>query len=215
MNQITQFFSNLKADFDRLNQSLDDLVKTYNAIVHFLDLISNLFPMDLVLVLAISIPILSIINTLSPSSPRINYTISVLLVSGIRSFLTHTISDTWDLFQVSKTALLLLLPAYSFFLLKVLFSLIRKYQVRKKAISPLNLAGSFLSLQNAYHSLSAEVYSSLDSTKGKDFVDGAKFLPKIRDLEESITGLKKILVTASLKKEQPLSPLEPQNESSD
>ncbi|EPG65245.1 hypothetical protein [Leptospira wolffii] len=193
MNQITQFFSNLKADFDRLNQSVDELVKTYNAILHFLDLISNLFPIDLVLVLGLSIPILYLINTLSPSSPRVNYTISILFVSGIRSFLTHAISDTWDLFRVSKTAVLLLLPAYGFLLLKLILAWIRKIRIRNRALSPKNLESSFRSLQNAYHGLSAQIYSNLEDKTEKDFLDGEKFLARIQDLEESILGLKKLL----------------------
>ncbi|TGK07083.1 hypothetical protein EHO59_02945 [Leptospira semungkisensis] len=193
MNQITQFFSNLKADFDRLNQSVDDLVKTYNAIVHFLDLISNLFPVDLILVLILSIPLLYIINTLSPSSPRINYTIAVVFVSGLRSFLSHAISETWNLFAVSKTAILLLLPAYFFVLVKLMISWGRRYRTKKRALSPKNLEYSFESLQKAYHTLSAEIYSDLSKNETKSFVDGERFLPKIKDLEESIAGLKTLI----------------------
>ncbi|EMK00124.1 hypothetical protein AB3N61_00470 [Leptospira sp. WS58.C1] len=193
MNQITQFFSNLKADFDRLNQSVDDLVRTYKAIVHFLDLISNLFPVDLVLVLILSLPILYVINTLSPSTPRVNYTISVVFISGLRSFLSHTISESWEIFAVIKTALTLLLPAYFFVVFKFGFSLFRKYKVKKKALSPGHLESSFISLQKAYHDLSAEIYSELGRNEGKGFLDGEKFLPKIQDLETSIIGLKTLI----------------------
>ncbi|PKA17720.1 hypothetical protein [Leptospira haakeii] len=193
MNQITQFFSNLKADFDRLNQSVDDLVKTYKAIVHFLDLISNLFPIDLVLVLLLSLPLLYVINTLSPSTPRTNYTISVLFISGLRSFLSHTISESWEIFAVTKTALILLLPAYILAVFKFGFSLFRKYRIKKKALSPGHLESSFISLQKAYHDLSAEIYSELGKNEGKSFVDGQKFLTKIQDLETSIAGLKTLI----------------------
>ncbi|GBF39793.1 hypothetical protein [Leptospira johnsonii] len=193
MNQITQFFSNLKADFDRLNQSVDDLVRTYKAIVHFLDLISNLFPIDLVLVLILSLPLLYVINTLSPSTPRVNYTISVVFISGLRSFLSHTISESWEIFSVTKTALTLLLPAYFFVVVKSGFSLFSKYRIKKKALSPRHLESSFISLQKAYHNLSAEIYSELSKTEGKSFVDGEKFLSKIQDLETSITGLKTLI----------------------
>lgn len=193
MNQITQFFSNLKADFDRLNQSVDDLVKTYKAIVHFLDLISNLFPIDLVLVLLLSLPLLYVINTLSPSTPRTNYTISVVFISGLRSFLSHTISESWEIFAVIKTALTLLLPAYFLILTKFGFSLFRKYRVKKKALFPGHLESSFISLQKAYHDLSTEIYSELGKNEGKSFIDGQKFLPKIQDLETSIAGLKTLI----------------------
>ncbi|MEI1277334.1 hypothetical protein V6Z05_03330 [Leptospira venezuelensis] len=193
MNQITQFFSNLKADFDRLNQSVDDLVKTYKAIVHFLDLISNLFPIDLVLVLILSLPLLYVINTLSPSTPRVNYTISVVFISGLRSFLSHTISESWEIFAVTKTALILLLPAYIFVVLKFGFSLIHKYRIKKKALSPGHLESSFISLQKAYHDLSAEIYSELGKNESKSFIDGQKFLPRIQDLETSISGLKTLI----------------------
>ncbi|TGK03073.1 hypothetical protein EHQ53_06355 [Leptospira langatensis] len=193
MNQITQFFSNLKADFDRLNQSVDDLVRTYNAIVQFLDLISNLFPVDLVLVLLLSIPLLYIINTLSPSSPRINYTIAVVFVSGLRSFLSHAIYETWNLFAVSKTAILLLLPAYFLVLLKLLVSWGRRYRIRQKALSPRNLESSFENLQKTYRTLSAEIYSNLSKSETKGFVDGERLLPSIKELEESIAGLKTLI----------------------
>ncbi|TGL61006.1 hypothetical protein [Leptospira sarikeiensis] len=197
MNQITQFFSNLKADFDKLNQSVDDLVKTYNAIVHFLDLISNLFPIDLVLVLILSLPLLYVINTLSPSTPRVNYTISVLFVSGLRSFLSHAVIESWEIFAVLKTAAILLLPAYFLVLAKFIFSLFQKYRIRKKALSPKNLESSFISLQKAYHDLSAEIYSELGKVGEKNFADGERFTVKIQELERSISGFKTLIQTST------------------
>lgn len=193
MNQITQFFSNLKADFDKLNQSIDELVKTYNAIVHFLDLISNLFPIDLVLVLVISLPILYLINTLSPTTSRTNYSIAVISVSALRSFFAHAIGGSWDLLNVSKTALLLLLPAYGFLVLKAAFQFLQEYRTKKKALRPKNLEASFLSLQNAYHGLSAQIYGSLEKKNDKDFIDPVLFSEKIKSLEDSISGLKDVL----------------------
>ncbi|TGK21217.1 hypothetical protein EHO61_05060 [Leptospira fluminis] len=193
MSQITQFFSNLKTDFDRLSQSIDNLVKTYNAIVDFLELVSNIFPLDLVLVLLFSIPLLIVFNSLSPSSPRINYTIAVLAVSGIRSFLQHSISQSWDLFATFKTALILLLPAYGFLVSRFLFGIGRKYRLRKRALAPRNLEESFAFVQSSFRSLTAELYKELESTENRSFVDDKKLLPAVRDLEESLKGFRRTL----------------------
>ncbi len=168
-------------------------MKTYKAIVQFLDLISNLFPIDLVLVLLLSLPLLYVINTLSPSTPRVNYTISVVFISGLRSLLSHSISGSWEIFAVTKTVLFLLIPAYILVILKFGFSLFHKYRVKKKALSPGHLESSFISLQKAYHDLSAEIYSELGKNEGKGFVDGQKFIQKIQVLENSITGLKTLI----------------------
>lgn len=183
----------MKMDFDRLSQSIDDLVKTYYAIVNFLEIVSNLFPLDLVLVLIFSIPLLLVFNSLSPSSPRINYTLAVLLVSGIRTFLQHSISQSWEIFAVSKTALILLLPAYAFLLIRLLFERVQKLVSRKKALSPRNLEESFGALQSAYRTLSIEIYSELDSVGGGPIYRKSKFLPALKELEEATVGMRRLL----------------------
>ncbi|TGK11641.1 hypothetical protein EHO60_04910 [Leptospira fletcheri] len=193
MSQITQFFSNLKADFDRLSQSIDNLVKTYNAIVDFLELVSSIFPLDLVLVLLFSIPLLVVFNSLSPSSPRINYTIAVLAVSGIRSFLQHSISESWDLFATVKTAVILLLPAYGFLLSRFLVGIGRRVRLRKRALAPRNLEESFTFVQASFRSLAADLYQELESAGDSSFVDGEKLLPALQNLEESLKGLRRTL----------------------
>lgn len=184
-----------------MSQSIDDLVKTYYAIVNFLEIVSNLFPLDLVLVLIFSIPLLLVFNSLSPSSPRINYTLAVLLVSGMRTFLQHSISQSWEIFAVSKTALILLLPAYSFLLSRFLFDRLQKFVSRKKALSPRNLEESFEALQSAYRTLSVEIYSELDSVGGGPIYGGSKFLPALTELEESIIGMRRLLESPKSKKQ--------------
>ncbi|PJZ70023.1 hypothetical protein CH373_12765 [Leptospira perolatii] len=195
MNQITQFFSNLKADFDRLSQSIDDLVKTYNAIVQLLELVSNLFPLDLVLVLLFSIPLLLVLNSLSPSSPRINYTFSVVFVSGLRFFLQYSISQSWNLWPVLKTLLLLLLPAYGLILTKFVFSWVRKFYSRKKALSPANFELGIGRLQTAYRKLIAASYQDLSDKKSilEDRIEPSKFYPLLDELELEIKGIRNLL----------------------
>lgn len=176
-----------------MSQSIDDLVKTYYAIVNFLEIVSNLFPLDLILVLIFSIPLLLVFNSLSPSSPRINYTLAVLLVSGIRIFLQHSISQSWEVFAASKTALILLLPAYGFLLIRFFFVRVRKLISRKKALSPRNLEESLGALQSAYRTLTIEIYSELDSIGSEPVYRKNKFLPALKELEEATIGMRRLL----------------------
>ncbi|MBM9499558.1 hypothetical protein JWG44_04750 [Leptospira sp. 201903071] len=193
MSQITGFFSDLKTSFDGLSQSIQSFLETVGVITSFLKILFSIVPLDLFLVLIFSLVLVFLFNTISPGTSRLNYTLGVLIVSVLRSFFHHSISQTWNIGPVLLTAFYLLIPAYFFFILRFGFVFWRKLYQRKNKIHPKDLESALNNIQKTFQNLMANGYAKLYASDSKTISDPNSLKEDMEELERSIQGLKNIL----------------------
>ncbi|XDD50217.1 hypothetical protein AB3N59_17990 [Leptospira sp. WS92.C1] len=193
MSQITGFFADLKTSFDSLSQSIQSFLDTIGVITSFLKILFSIVPLDLFLVLIFSLILVFLFNTISPSTSRLNYTLGVIIVSTIRSFFHHSISQSWNVGPVFLTAFYLLVPAYSMYLIRILFLFLRKSYRKKNTLNPKDLETALIQLQKSFHNLMADGYRELSFSNSDSITDANRLQNQLEDLEQSIQGMKKIL----------------------
>ncbi|WP_167882745.1 hypothetical protein [Leptospira kmetyi] len=193
MSQITGFFSDLKTSFDSLSQSIQSFLDTIGVITSFLKILFSIVPLDLFLVLIFSLLIVYLFNTISPSTSRSNYTLAVLIVSTLRAFFHNAVSQTWNLGPVLWTALYLLIPAYSVFLIRWSFSFLKTTYQRRNALNPKDFESGLNKLQKSFHDLMAKAYGELSSSDSKKPLDRSLLKEQVEELERSVQGLKTLI----------------------
>ncbi|WP_206698698.1 hypothetical protein [Leptospira stimsonii] len=193
MSQITGFFSDLKTSFDSLSQSIQSFLDTVGVITSFLKILFSIVPLDLFLVIIFSLVLVFLFNTISPTTSRFNYTLGVLVVSILRSFFHHSLSQTWNLGPVLLTAFYLLLPAYFFFLIRLGFVFSKKLYRRKNSIHPKDLESGLLNVQKSFQKLMAEGYSMLYSSDSRTVSDPNSLKDQIEDLDRTLQGLRNVI----------------------
>lgn len=193
MSQITDFFLDLKASFNSLSQSIQSFLDTIGLITSFLKILFSIVPLDLFLVLIFSLILVFLLNTISPTTSRLNYTLSVLVVSTLRVFFHKSISQTWNLGPVFLSAIYLLIPAYSVLLFRFVFFSLKRFYKKKRELSPKDFENGLMNIQESFHNLMAKGYEELHSTDKKLYLDGNVLKEQVRDLERTIQGLKNFL----------------------
>ncbi|UPO15226.1 hypothetical protein MY148_00465 [Leptospira borgpetersenii] len=193
MSQITDFFLDLKTSFNSLSQSIQSFLDTIGLITSFLKILFSIVPLDLFLVLIFSLILGLLLNTISPTTSRLNYTLSVLVVSTLRVFFHKSISQTWNLGPVFLTAIYLLIPAYSVLLFRFVFFSLKRFYKKKRELSPKDFENGLMNIQESFHNLMAKGYEELHSTDKKLYLDGNVLKEQVRDLERTIQGLKNFL----------------------
>lgn len=193
MSQITDFFLDLKTSFNNLSQSIQSFLDTIGTITSFLKVLFSIVPLDLFLVLIFSLILVFLLNSISPTTSRLNYTLSILVVSTLRAFLHKSISQTWNLEPVLLTAIYLLIPAYSVFLFRFVFSSLKKFYKKKRELNPKDFENGLMNIQKSFHNLMAKGYEELHSTDKKLYLDSNVLKEQVTDLERTIQGLKNFL----------------------
>ncbi|EMM85704.1 hypothetical protein LEP1GSC039_1865 [Leptospira santarosai str. 2000027870] len=193
MSQITGLFSDLKTSFNNLSQSIQSFLDTIDMITSFLKILFSIVPLDLFLVLIFSLILVFLFNTISPVTNRLNYTLSVLIVSILRGFFHKSISQTWNFGPVFLTAIYLLIPAYSVLLFRFVFFSFKKFYEKKRELDPKDFENGLMNIQKSFHNLMAKGYEELRSTDKKFYLDRNVLKEQISDLERTIQGLKNFL----------------------
>ncbi|TGL66188.1 hypothetical protein EHQ67_17375 [Leptospira kmetyi] len=145
------------------------------------------------MVLIFSLLIVYLFNTISPSTSRSNYTLAVLIVSTLRAFFHNAVSQTWNLGPVLWTALYLLIPAYSVFLIRWSFSFLKTTYQRRNALNPKDFESGLNKLQKSFRDLMAKAYGELSSSDSKKPLDRSLLKEQVEELERSIQGLKTLI----------------------
>ena len=159
MSPVKDFLSILQSDYNNFEKFFKSLLKNYSRLYDFIDRVIQIVPIEVFILLFLSIIILLIINSISPSTSKFNLFFAVIASVGIYYLIAKVgilnkkrLSETLDKTIISS--LLILIPAYTFFFLIVLY----KYYRKRKIAKPNSLEKSIFHLQTAYSELMAEYY---------------------------------------------------------
>ncbi len=181
---MLDIFDKLKVEFDKLQNSINDILslkdffspikKIYNLLETFFSIV----PFELILLLIFCSLFLILINNISPSTPRINITVAVILFSGVWMFLNKTFSGEYNFGRVLYTASFILIPAYFFEISRFGISLAKK---SRKINSPESLVPHIKEINLQYYEfLNAQTEYIKDPTA---------FLSSVKKLKNSLSDL--------------------------
>ena len=193
MSPVKDFLSILQSDYHNFEKYFKSLLKNYSRLYDFVERVIQIIPLEVFVLLFLSIIILILINSVSPSTSKVNLLFAVLASVGIYFVIAKVgivnkkrFSDSMDRTFIS--ALLILVPVYSFYFLTLLYKyLIALYRKRKIASSE-SMEKSIFHLQSAYSELMAEYYVLADRN-----YDSTKLKEKIQILQIASDGLLDLL----------------------
>ena len=189
MSPVKDFISILQNDYNSYEKFFKSLLKNYSRLYDFIDRIIQFVPLEVFILLFLSIIILILINSVSPSTSKLNLLFAVIASVGIYYIVARVgilnkkrLSETLDKTLISS--LFILVPAYSFYFLTVFYKyLIAAYRKRKIA-KPESLEKSIFHLQSAYSELMSEYYQLADQN-----YDSSRLKEKIQILQIASDGL--------------------------
>jgi len=189
MSPVKDFLSILQSDYNNYEKFFKSLLKNYSRLYDFLDRVIQFVPIEVFILLFLSIIILILINSVSPSTSKFNLLFAVLASVGVYYVVAKVgvinkkrLSETLDKTLISS--LFILVPAYSFYFLTLFYKyLIIAYRKRKIA-KPESLEKSIFHVQSAYSELMAEYYQLADQG-----YDTSQLKEKIQILQIASDGL--------------------------
>lgn len=181
---MLEIFDKIKAEFDKLQNSINDVLSLKDfftpikKIYNLLEVFFSIVPFELILLIIFCALFLILINNISPSTPRINITIAVIIFSGIWIFLNKTFSGEYNFGRVFYTASFILIPAYFFEISRFGIKLAQK---NRKINSPESLVPKIKEINLQYYEfLNAGIEFQKNPTA---------FLSSVKKLKNSLSDL--------------------------
>lgn len=193
MSPAKDFLAILQNDYHNFEKYFKSLLKNYSRLNDFIDRVIQIVPLEVFVLLFLSIIILILINSVSPSTSKMNLFFAVLASAGLYCIIAKVgivnkkhLSETLNKTLISS--LMILVPIYSFYFITLFYKyLIASYRKRKIA-KPESLEKSIFHLQMAYKELMAEYYILADRN-----YDSSQLKEKIQILQIASDGLLNLL----------------------
>jgi uncharacterized membrane protein SirB2 len=193
MSPVKDFLSILQSDYHNFEKYFKSLLKNYSRLYDFVERVIQIVPLEVFVLLFLSIIILILINSVSPSTSKFNLLFAVLASVGIYFIIAKVgfvnkkrFSETMDRTFIS--ALLILIPAYAFYFITLLYKYLIAVYRKRKIASSVSMEKSIFHLQSAYSALMAEYYLLADKN-----YDSSQLKEKIQILQIASDGLLDLL----------------------
>lgn len=181
---MLEFFDKIKFELIKIQDSINDLLslkeffEPIKKIFHLIEIFFSIVPFELILLLIFCSLFLILINSISPTTTRMNLSFGVILFSVIWLFLDKTFTQEFHFGRILYTASFVLVPAYFFEIIRFLFKLIQK---NRKINSTENLIPHIKEINLQYYEfLNAQTEFSKNPTA---------FLTSVKKLKNSLSDL--------------------------
>lgn len=181
---MTEIIDKLKNELNSIRESLNEILgfKTYlesfKKVINFFDTFFSIVPPELILLLLFCGIVLILVNNISPTTPRLNITMAVVLFCGVWLYVNHLFTGEYRFIRVFYTSLFILVPAYGIEISRFTY---RKIANAKKINNSRDLIDPINELHLHYYQL-VKAQASMDANPA-DFKDA---LRKIKETAESI-----------------------------
>lgn len=173
MSPVKEFIQILKTDYHTYEKSFKSLLKNYSRVQDLVMHVLEWIPAEFFFLLILSVIILIILNSVSPSTRKVNLIFSVLAAAGlylsIAKLSLNKVRFDRTFPQTIFSSLFILGPAYTFYLIVFLVESVLKKMRRRRLAHPSTIEKSFLLLQSSYKDAMYEYYQLAD--KGNDTSD--------------------------------------------
>lgn len=189
MASILEFIEKIQSQIQSMQQSIQDIQASWQKFNEFWDLFFTIVPWEVILLLIFSVILLSLLNSVSPATPKLNLTASVSLLSVVWYYLWSVFSTTASFWVVGKAALYILLPLHFLGIMGFVVKFIQRRRDRKRKIHPKDWNSALGAISKDFHEFLALAYSFPDLQK----VDRDQMAAKLSELESSLNGIRNVL----------------------
>jgi len=186
MSGVYAFFEKIQKQILDLQNSINQFQQSWEKVQKFWDLFFTIVPWEVLLLLVFSVIFLSIFNSVSPSTPKSNLTIVVLLLAGVWAYFWGLFSEDVSYLKIIFTSLYILLPVHIFGIGNFGYKYIQKWNLTKKRIRPRTWEESLDQISRDYNQMMSSAYGKTESV----VENAAELKTKIANLEASLSGLK-------------------------
>lgn len=189
MSAISDFFTKIYTKIEEIGNTLSSIQAGIQKLQHAWDLFFSLVPWEVLLLLLFSVILLSVFNSLSPKSPKLNFTLAILILCIFWVYFWGLFSDSISYLYVVKIALYLLVPLHALGFFQLVILQIRKYRWKKARISPSNWQAALQNVSASAHQLLGKSHLYYKAPEEHQ----NELLQEIQNLEESLSGMKSLL----------------------
>ncbi|MCU0824860.1 MAG: hypothetical protein MUF77_09495 [Leptospira sp.] len=186
MSGIYEYFQKIQIQIIEIKDSLIQIKQSWESLQKAWDLFFTIVPWEVLLLLIFSVILLSIFNSISPSSPKLNLTFAVVLLSFLWSYFWGLFSESVSYTKVIWTSLYILIPLHFFGILQIAIQYSKKVYWNRRRIQPRDWDSALHQLSQDYHELMSKAHlfhASIEENR-------SGILEGIHRMEKTILGLK-------------------------
>lgn len=186
MSGIYEYFQKIQIQIIEIKDSLIQIKQSWESLQKAWDLFFTIVPWEVLLLLIFSVILLSIFNSISPSSPKLNLTFAVVLLSFLWSYFWGLFSESVSYTKVIWTSLYILIPLHFFGILQIAIQYAKKVYWNRRRIQPRDWDSALHQLSQDYHELMSKAHlfhASIEENR-------SGILEGIHRMEKTILGLK-------------------------
>lgn len=186
MSGIYEYFQKIQIQIIEIKDSLIQIKQSWESLQKAWDLFFTIVPWEVLLLLIFSVILLSIFNSISPSSPKLNLTFAVVLLSFLWSYFWGLFSESVSYTKVIWTSLYILIPLHFFGILQIAIQYAKKVYWNRRRIQPKDWDSALHQLSQDYHELMSKAHlfhASIEENR-------SGILEGIHRMEKTILGLK-------------------------
>ncbi|TGM02097.1 hypothetical protein [Leptospira jelokensis] len=189
MSAITDFFQKIQNQIVEIQTTINQIKTSWENFQKFWDLFFTLVPWEVLLLLIFSVILLSIFNSISPSTPKANLTLAVVFLAFLWVYFWGLFSKEVSYGKVIIASLYILVPLHAVGVSMWLYGFGKKIYWKKRRISPKTWDSALHQVSSDYHQLMGKLHGFHNSIHenhesiGKD----------IQQLESSLQGIKSLL----------------------
>jgi hypothetical protein len=188
MSGVFAFFEKIQKQIIDLQNTINQFQQSWEKFQKFWDLFFTIVPWEVLLLLVFSVIFLSLFNSVSPSTPKTNLSIVVLVLAGLWAYFWGIFSENVGYGKILITSLYILLPVHAFGIVSLAYRYYLKWSLAKKRIAPRNWEEGLNQISKDYNILMAAAYAKQDSL----LENASDIKSKMSDLESSLAGLRKL-----------------------
>lgn len=173
-------------------QVIKDWKQKISSFLEFWDKFFSLVPWEVILLLVCVSLIMVLLNNISPTTPRINLTIGVVVFGVVYTYVVYILTNQWKILRIVYISSFVLVPTY----FVEIFLLFKKLYLRS-TFKNLTLNSSYL--KDSLQSIHRE-YAEFVSSQTLLNEEPEKFILALKKLENSISNLRTTLEKQKISK---------------
>ncbi|XDD46457.1 hypothetical protein AB3N60_17405 [Leptospira sp. WS39.C2] len=189
MSAITDFFQKIQNQIVEIQTTINQIKTSWENFQKFWDLFFTLVPWEVLLLLIFSVILLSIFNSISPSTPKANLTGAVIFLGFLWIYFWGLFSNEVSYVKVVIASLYILVPLHAIGVGQFLYKWVQKMYWKKRRILPKQWDSALHQIALDYHNFMGKAHGFHASIQeNRETIE-----KEIEQLEQSLQGIKSLL----------------------
>lgn len=189
MSAITDFFQKIQNQIVEIQTTINQIKTSWENFQKFWDLFFTLVPWEVLLLLIFSVILLSIFNSISPSTPKANLTISVAFLAFLWLYFWSLFSKEVSYSKVIFSSLYILIPLHAIGVGQWVYGFGKKMYWKKRRVSPKQWETALHQISLDYHNFMGKAHGFHNAIpENRETIE-----LELNRLETSLQGIKTLL----------------------